>query len=115
MGSEAQGDGSSGRPKSSALNRTTLAVTAASAIAFVGTLINMVTVGSEEEFNTFESILSGLMVLSWPLNLLLGTTACIWGSRRGDRGTVRAGQIALGYVPLSFVVLVLTIYRNGTG
>jgi hypothetical protein len=73
---------------------------------------NLATIG-EGEFGPIAGTLFSVFLFGWLLAAASGGMAWVAGSRRGRPGDVRAGQWALSYVALAFVVYLIVVYGNG--
>jgi hypothetical protein len=94
------------------LETATLAVTVVSAVGCLGSIALL---EPDEESSTFASILGAVMLYGWLLSLVLGVVSWIWGSRKRERRTARAGKIAVGYVLLSFLLFLFVVLGQGMG
>jgi len=68
-----------------------------------------VAVRSDEEGGLLEGILFACLELGWVLAALFGVAAWVRGALTRRRDNVRAGQIALGYVLLAFLLALIII------
>lgn len=113
METEAQNTATAARSPRTKLEIATLALTVISAVGLIGALI-FVEVSDPEEGSAIGTMFIAWMELGWLLCLVVGVVSWIWGSRKGHRGTARAGQIAVGYLVLSFVLMLFAVYGEGT-
>ena len=85
-----------------------------SAVGWVPTMINLATIG-DKEFGPIAGTLFAVFLYGWLLAAVTGVVAWVAGSKSGRRGDVRAGQLALCYFVVAFLVYLIVVYGNGMG